>query len=449
MGGQPSSAFAHATSAQCRRVGEALLAGQFPPIRGEGGFAFSSLDRASLLQLLQSFDVQRRSEKLRQQQERKAAGKRGAARSGKEKGGPAERKGHEQVDRETLSKCPTCSRRRCEAQVMRKDALYFSREGESLVCELREVLDDSGRQALSNCLSFSLTRLSPADIQAVSPYPPKPQLQETARCSCCRDTEAEREAAHLVRGSLLSFFFLCFAKRTLQKTSTGLCCMRLCRKRNTAHLFTSFLCEAPHVLAAVPALASAALLLSAFLSVSLVEAACVECYKLEGVCAFVEAHAERIQAAATLHAALANNQGASAASRSHRFPAAAAAAAASSTFPGSAQQRATSLCVPRTHCSSSSSNSSNSSSNSSSSSSRQGRRVRKAETEALASTRISPAAVGILKVQTAGHLPLHQPASPAAPAAAAAATAAPRQPLAAALMLLTSPLAQCRPEPPV
>lgn len=32
-----------------------------------------------------------------------------------------------------------------------------------------------------------------------------------------------------------------------------------------------------------------------------VQAACVACYNLEGVCAFVEAHAERIQAAAVRH----------------------------------------------------------------------------------------------------------------------------------------------------
>ncbi|CDJ40746.1 hypothetical protein, conserved [Eimeria tenella] len=121
------------------------------------------------------------------------------------------------------------------------------------------------------------------------------------------------------------------------------------------------------------------------------EEAAVACYKLEGLCVYLEVHAEEIRAAAALHAAAARATTAPAAR-----PRVAAAAATAATAPRAAAaigpklgsyQRAVSvkipLAAPRVAAPSSSSSSSSTNSSGSSSSSRQGLRVRRAETEVV------------------------------------------------------------------
>ncbi|OEH77565.1 hypothetical protein cyc_08704 [Cyclospora cayetanensis] len=347
MGAQPS-VFPHSTSSKGLRVCEALHAGRFPRMRQEGTREAFSLDRASLLLLLQSFDIRRRAEKLREAEER--ARKNAEASDG----GP--------THLTSPYICTACIIRRCEAQVMRKDAVYFSRECESLEAELSRILDSGGRRVLANFIAFSSAKLSPGEMQEASPYPSKPPITARGRCSNCRASEAERDAAHA--------------------------------------------------------------------------AACISCYKLEGLCAFLETHAERIQAAAALYSANTSRSGVSVhLARRPRAPA----AAGSSQGP---QQRALSLCGPLA-------SNAGKPNEGSSNSSRRGPRVRRAETESMvaaysrepAKTTAAPPLVSATPTPARDHISAHRP-SPGHSSPACSPASSPPQPLTAALSLLTAPLAQ-------
>ncbi|KAL8439204.1 hypothetical protein Efla_005686 [Eimeria flavescens] len=156
------------------RVAEAVHAGGFPCLISSGRLDSFSLDRAFLLQLLQSFEVQRRADKLRLAVERKqkkhadtptAASGAAAAAGGASNSSSSSSSSRQQGEKEDSAlrkkegggfvllkeiashKCPSCVERLCQAHVMGKDALYFSREAESLIFELRRILDASDRHS--------------------------------------------------------------------------------------------------------------------------------------------------------------------------------------------------------------------------------------------------------------------------------------------------------------
>ncbi|XP_026193604.1 uncharacterized protein LOC34624352 [Cyclospora cayetanensis] len=320
-----------------------------------------------------------------------------------------------------------------------QDAVYFSRECESLEAELSRILDSGGRRVLANFIAFSSAKLSPGEMQEASPYPSKPPITARGRCSNCRASEAERDAAHAVRS---------------RKGSSEL----------------AFICPAWNP----------------------PQAACISCYKLEGLCAFLETHAERIQAAAqdyawateagggartlpqqtgsqaetegcdtigqkpcvcciprfltlsaspfllqALYSANTSRSGVSVhLARRPRAPA----AAGSSQGP---QQRALSLCGPLA-------SNAGKPNEGSSNSSRRGPRVRRAETESMvaaysrepAKTTAAPPLVSATPTPARDHISAHRP-SPGHSSPACSPASSPPQPLTAALSLLTAPLAQC------
>lgn len=70
--------------------------------------------------------------------------------------------------------------------------------------ELNQIFDEGGRRALANFLSFSSAKLSVEEMQEASPYPEKPALIETERCSGCKRSEKERDEAHAVSTCIYS-----------------------------------------------------------------------------------------------------------------------------------------------------------------------------------------------------------------------------------------------------